>query len=63
MGWFGFSGLGGFGDLGDEDGGGQTLASRAALEDVDVLDPPASQLRWVGTGGTDLQVDLLNPPG
>lgn len=61
VGRFGFGGLGGFGNL-REGGRGQAFPSRAGLEDVDVLDPQASQLRWVDTGGPDLQVHLLNPP-
>lgn len=47
---------------GDVRGGGETLAPGTGFEDVDVLDFATPQLRGIGTGGSYLQVDLLNPP-
>lgn len=41
---------------------GEALSSGAGFEDVDVLDPATSQLGGIGTGGSYLQVDFLNPP-
>lgn len=61
--WFGFSCLGCLGGLwGDSRAGGEALAPRTGFEDVDVLDPAALQLRGIGTCGSYLQVDFLNPP-
>lgn len=59
----GFGRLGRLGGLwGDGRRRGQVLAPGTGSEDVDVLDFATLELRWVGTGGTDLQVDFLNPP-
>lgn len=59
-------GLGCFGHLGGHLGYsrsvGKTLSSGTGLEDVDVLDPATPQLRGIGTSGSYLQVDFLNPP-
>lgn len=60
---FGFCCLGCLGGLwGDGRGGGEALAPGTGFEDVDVLDPATLKLRWIGTGGSYLQVDFLNPP-
>lgn len=61
--WLSLGGLGGLGDFcrGDGGGGGKVFTPWAGLEDVDVFDPMTPQLRWMSTGGTHLQVDLLYP--
>lgn len=35
----------------------------AALKNMDVFDPLTSKFWWVATGGSDLQIHLLDPPG
>lgn len=61
--WFGFGCLGCFGRLwGDSRGGGEVLAPGTGFEDMDILDFAAPQLRGIGTSGSYLQVDFLNPP-
>lgn len=60
---FGFGCLGGLCWLwGDSRGRGKTLSTRTGFEPVDILDPPTPQFRWIGTGGSHLQVNFLNPP-
>lgn len=60
--WFGFGRLGCLCRLwGDGGGRRQALASGTGSEDMYVLDFAAPQLRGVGTGGTYLQVNFLNP--
>lgn len=60
---FGFRCLGGLCWLwSDSRGRVKTFSTRAGFEPVDILDPPTPQFRWIGTGGSHLQVNFLNPP-
>lgn len=61
--WFGFGCLGCLCRLwGGGRGRGEALASGTCSEDMDVLDFATPQLRGIGTGGSNLQVNFLNPP-
>lgn len=61
--WFGFGCLGCLCRLwGGGRGRGEALASGTCSEDMDVLDFATPQLRGIGTGGSYLQVNFLNPP-
>lgn len=63
MHWFGFCCLGCLGGLrGNRRGKGEVLSSGTRPENVYVFDFATPQLRRVGTGGSYLQVDFLNPP-
>lgn len=57
MHWFGFVCFGRGGRS-----RGEALTSWTNFEDMDVLDFAASQLRWICTNGSHLQVNSLNPP-
>lgn len=61
--WFGFGCLGCLGRLrGDSRGRGKTLSTGAGLESVDIFDLSTPHFRGIGTGGSYLEVDFLNPP-
>ena len=61
--WFGFGGPRFLGWLRGAGGRGrETLSARAGLEDVYILDPSTPHFRRIGTGGSYLKVNFLNPP-